>query len=168
MSIAVSVVLRPSRILFACTLGMCAGVLAIGLAISVSAIGEIAMPIRLILAFACMFAAIFAAIHAFRDKKSHLIDISENGQIRLTEDVVGAQPSTASTVLVELMAGSTLWPNLLLLRLQTEDRRTISLRILPDSVDQDGMRALSVALRWIASRPALSETDGLPEQSADT
>lgn len=53
---------------------------------------------------------------------------------------------------VRLMAGSTLWPNLLLLRLQAEDGSVSVLPILPDSISRSDFRALSVAFRWIALR----------------
>jgi hypothetical protein len=52
---------------------------------------------------------------------------------------------------VQLMADSTIWPGLLLLRLRRQDLRVTSVLILPDCVAADGFRALSVACRWIAA-----------------
>ena len=167
MSIAVSVVVRPSKMLLALRLCLSAGVLGIGVAIGMGLIGENALSLRLWMAVACLSLAIYAAVCAVRDKKSRLIDISGNGQIRLADTVVGAQPSTTGSMLVELMADSTLWSNLLLLRLQTEDHQIINLLILPDRVDRDSLRALSVACRWIASHPRGIGGSRLPEESSD-
>lgn len=95
--------------------------------------------------------------------KSLRIDISEHGQITVTEDKTctiqseqvepGAplQLNRATPAVVRLLADSTIWPHLLLLRLQAEDRRIRNVLILRDSVSAEDFRSLSVACRWIAA-----------------
>ena len=94
-----------------------------------------------------------------RNRKVHRIDISGTGQIRLTEysltvraDAADRTSRTNFAAVVGLMADSTLWPGLLLLRLQAEDGHVSVLPVLPDSVEPNDFRALSVAFRWIALR----------------
>ena len=53
--------------------------------------------------------------------------------------------------LAQLLAGSTVWPNLLLLRLRLENGRVRTIPVLPDSVSRETFRALQVACRWVAS-----------------
>ena len=53
-----------------------------------------------------------------------------------------------------LQAASTLWPQLLVLRLRRQDGggAPLVLALLPDSVAPGGFRALAVALRFVAER----------------
>jgi hypothetical protein len=95
--------------------------------------------------------------------KSLRIDISEHGQITVTEDKTctnrsgqaktdeSSQQDHAVTTLVKLLPDSTIWPNLLLLRLQAEDRKVRNVLILRDCMGTEDFRGLSVACRWIAA-----------------
>jgi presenilin-like A22 family membrane protease len=56
------------------------------------------------------------------------------------------------TVPVRSIAGSTLLPCLLLLRLHLENAATTNVLIFQDSVSADEFKRLSVALHWIAGR----------------
>jgi toxin CptA len=158
MSIAVSSVVKPSRLLRATVGCMCFGAALIGCILGLGQVGNSLLLARVSVAGVCIFLALMGANWIARNKKIRRIDISGAGQIRLTEYQVpeDAVPGTDrmkgpnSGDVVRLMADSTLWPNLLLLRLQAEDRRISVLPILHDSVTADDFRALSVACRWIA------------------
>ena len=118
-------------------------------------------------AAALLFAGVCVAHAALRPAMVHRIDISGPGQLRLTVQQ-GLRPDKRGALPVRLLPGSTLWPQLLLLRLATaggtgvavEDaprgriRRWIARRrpachcvaVLPDSLPPEAFRALAVAL----------------------
>jgi toxin CptA len=158
MSIAVSAVVKPSRLLLLLTVGMCLLVFVIGALIAFNLLGELNPPISQGLGSGCMILALLAGFYAVHDRKTQLIDISGHGQIRLTEYKASAAPSVHAVTgegsvvcCVSIAANSTLWPALLLLRLQTDDQRIIVLPVLPDSVEEGGFRPLALACRWIAA-----------------
>jgi toxin CptA len=160
MSIAVSAVVKPSRLLLAMVGSMCVGVIFVGLMIGAGQLGNLALLPRLSVAATCIFPAVFAFFYTVQMRKTHHIDISGSGLIRLVETSALATSPVQSVAshwrgadeVVSLMANSTLWPYLLLLRLQAEDQRVTVLPILPDSIDKEGFRALSVACHWIAAQ----------------
>jgi hypothetical protein len=159
MSIAVSAVVRPSRILFAMTCAMAVGAALVGFAIGFGLIGDQSLPVRLAIASSVLFLAFFGFYHGTRDRKTIQLDISGTGQIRLLK-LTGEPPCTDSNwphvremgEVVRLMSDSTIWPHMLLLRLQSDDGEITIVPIFPDSVSRDGFRALSVACRWIATQ----------------
>jgi hypothetical protein len=81
--------------------------------------------------------------------KTHRIDISGPGQVRLTvqQDLRTNDAEGAAGMPVRLLAGSTVWPQLMVLLLRSEDGRRFVLPILCDSVPPQQFRALAVALR---------------------
>lgn len=159
MSIAVSAIVRPSRLLLGMVVIMCVGVTAVGLLIAAGYFGDMALPVRLFAAFSCVFAAVFGFYHGSGNRKPIHIDISGSGQFRLIE-ALGTGPCKQPNgphldrraEVVRLLDHSTIWPHLLLLRLQHESGKITSLPILPDCASRDSFRALSVACLWIASR----------------
>lgn len=161
MSIALSAVVRPSRwlnlgfhaMLFAIT------VVAVGIALGLC--GNLPLLARALISAVCLISVLFALFHDGTRKKAYLIDIAPSGEIRLMPgrlDVFrGDAPNPAVAVepdRVRLMAGSTLWPALICLHLQSlTGGRRYQIVILPDSLaDASEFRALLVALRWIAGR----------------
>jgi hypothetical protein len=79
-------------------------------------------------------------------------DISGVGQPRLAVyPQSGGENENAAPL--HLLAGSTLWPGLLLLRLGRAGEPPERLCILPDSVAAGGFRAMALACRAIAARP---------------
>ena len=160
MSIAVSAVVKPSRLLIAFIGTCCMGVAAIGIAIAARSVGELSFGLRMTLGTSCFFLAFFGAYRTLRSIKAHHIDISGNGLIRLME----TSPMTDAPLSsihrdgrsagepVILRPDSTLWPFLMLLNLEAENR-SFSVPVLPDSVDRDSFKALLGACRWIAARP---------------
>jgi len=157
MSIAVSVVVRPSRLLSCMVGAMCGVAFVLGFAIAAGAAGDAASVLRATASAACLFLGVFGFYHGIRCRKPIHIDISSNGQFRLTRVRGAASCATEgwphlqeSATRVRLLSNSTIWQHLLLLRLQDEGGKITVLPILPDSVSRDNFRALSVACRWIS------------------
>ncbi len=133
-------------------------VFSIGALIAANLLGELDLLWRLILGIVCMTLASWASLSTIQSRKTHHIDISGHGQIRLAEYEGSAALSAPAVIgdgivvsVVSLAADSTLWPGLLVLRLQTDDQRIIVLPVLPDSVEAGGFRPLALACRWIAA-----------------
>ncbi|HZV64725.1 MAG TPA: protein YgfX [Telluria sp.] len=149
MPIAVSAIVAPSRLLRAALVLYAALQLGAGLAAAWALAAATGGPIA-----ACCAAAAGAALRAWAGactRTTRRIDISGVGELRLTVQLdLCAAP--ARGVPVRLAPGSTLWPQLLLLRLRAEDGALTVLAVLPDSVGPGQFRALAVALRAIAGR----------------
>lgn len=166
MSIAVSVVVKPSRLLLAATGSMCSGIVLAGAMIGLAAVGELSLYPRLMVAAGCVFAALLGFYRAARARKTFHIDISGIGQIQLREySVLSGTSGQDEWVnqendgdLVRLLPDSTIWPHLLLLRLQDKTQRVHIVPILRDCVAADGFRALSVACRWLATQDVQAES----------
>ena len=149
MPIAVSAVITPSRLLRAALFLYAALQLVAGLAAAWALPAAAGAPVG-----ACCAVAAGAALRAWAGactRTMRRIDISGVGELRLTVQLdLCAAP--ARGVPVRLAPGSTLWPQLLLLRLRAEDGALTVLAVLPDSVGPGQFRALAVALRAIAGR----------------
>jgi hypothetical protein len=175
MSIAVSIVIKPSRLVFAATSAICLGCALIGAAVGLGRIGEQPFAMRIAIAAACIAASLGAFCYAAWSRKAHHVDISGIGQIRLMETTAVAGLVSGDNSIggrrtgevVTLMDDSTLWPGLMVLRLQTADRRIRTVIVLPDSVDRHGFRALSVACRWIAAHSDHSRQPDLQKNRVD-
>ena len=149
MSIAVSAVVQSSRLL-RCALS----VLAMASAGAAMAL-VFGSPGRFhgvwLLAAACLFAAAAAGRGAAGAATMRRIDISGLGEIRLT--VQQSMGEAAPRELVQLLPGSTVWPNLLLLLLRDAGHGGVTvLPILPDSVSREQFRKIAVSIRAIARR----------------
>lgn len=157
MSIAVSAVVQPSRILITMVGAMSAVCAAAGMLAGLGQVGELTAGPRFVLCISGIFLAVFGFYHGVRYRKPLHIDITGTGQIRIAP-VNADKPCTrtngphvsADGTVVRLLESSAIWPQLLLLRLQTEAGETIDLPILRDSVSPQGFRALSAAFRWIS------------------
>jgi toxin CptA len=168
MSIAVSVVIKPSRLVFALVGVICVGSALIGAAIGLECVGNLNTAARIACASACISVGLGGLCYAGHTRKTHRIDISGIGQIRLVETTALADPvfcrdlpvSVYSGEVVSLMDDSTLWPFLLMLRLRAEDGRTKTVIVLPDSLNEVGFRALSVACRWIVAHSGVEKSAG--------
>lgn len=159
MSIAVSAVVQPSRSLAILLLGIGSGSFLTACLIGIGYVGHFPYPWRQVVSLPLFVIPVWAISCTIWHKKSLHIDISENGQIKVEEDkALAAQPRQDCLLqvrddskMVRLMPSSTLWPHLLLLRLQAQDRQVMNILILPDCMSADSFRALSVACRWIAA-----------------
>ncbi|HEY8609381.1 MAG TPA: protein YgfX [Noviherbaspirillum sp.] len=159
MSIATTVIVRASPTLSAMGWLMSLGAVVIGVLIASSQIGELPSLPQLLLSASSIFLGFFGFYHGVQHRKHQHIDISGTGQIRLVEvDETGACSAADRPHLkkngqvVHLLPSSTLWRQLLLLRLRTETGRIINVPVMPDCVSPDGFRTLSVACRWILSQ----------------
>lgn len=159
MSIAVTTVVRPSRLLLAMvTMAWLCTILIAGL-VGCNYSGILSSWERLFIAFTYFFVASLCWSFFFFAQKSYLINVSSNGQIRLLEVISlgnNVQDTfdvdSANMFGVNLLEDSTLWPKLLLLRLRCDSGRLTILPIFTDSVSPHTFRSLSVACRWIAAR----------------
>ena len=158
MSIAVSAVIKPSRLLRVALTVFAAVSAGAAMALLSGQFGR--FHVAHVLAAACLLGSLVAGRAGAGLTTTRRIDISGLGEIRLTvQHSIGATPGSepgmapAAPELVRLVAGSTLWPGLLLLTLQGDQHgaRTV-LTILPDSVAPDQFRRLAVSINAIARR----------------
>lgn len=169
MSIAVSVVVKPSRLLLMMVGTMCAGTAFMGAMLGLGQVGDLPNAARFSLAIFSVFLAFFGLYHTVRHQKTLHIDISSTGQLRLTrlnDAISSCRKKNWPHVkekgeVVQLLSDSTIWPHLLLLRLQAENEKITVLPVLPDCVSRDSFRALSVACRWIAAHNKPAEHKNL-------
>jgi toxin CptA len=149
MSIAVSAVVKPSRRLRALVLAYGFANLAAAFAVG------LLLPARFVLgpltAICFLAAGSVLLSSAVRATKMRQIDISGLGQVRLTVQQDMAC-NDVDGVAVALLAGSTIWPGLLLLRLGSEGGAATAVPVLRDSVAPSVFRPLSVALGAIGGR----------------
>ena len=161
MSIAVSVLVKPSRILLGLTLLMCAANVGIALALATGVIGGQPETLHMLAALACVGVAAWAARKILCNRYSVRIDISGLGQIHISTpgaqaELVGHSDKylnkfDAPQGVLRLLPSSTLWSQLMVLRLASEQGQIVTLFILPDVMAQTSFRALSVACHWIAA-----------------
>jgi hypothetical protein len=168
MSIAVSAVVQPSRILLAMVGAMSAVCAAVGVLAGLGQLGELTDGFRFVLCFSGFFLAFFGFYHGMWNRKPIHIDITGTGQMHIAA-VRGDKPCTktngshvsANGTTVRLLKSSVIWTQLLLLRLQTETGETIDVPILRDSVSPQIFRALSIACRWISQNGNVQNWDNL-------
>jgi toxin CptA len=149
MSIAVSAIIVPSRMLRRALL--CYGLANLGAGAAL--VAGVVQPFWLPWTGAgcCVLAGAFVLRGVALGRKVRRLDISGLGQLRLTvQQGIGA--GDARGALVRLLPGSTVWPGLMLLRLRGDDGVDCALALLPDCVEPGQFRQLSVAIRDIASR----------------
>lgn len=153
MSIALSVIVRPSRVhrllSLGCGLAQCAAALAVGIDTPPR------FPGAYWLAPVLAGSALALMLGAARRPKTHRIDISGTGELRVTvqQDVGVTGPVTG--VPIALLPGSVRWPMLALLRYRAADQPSAAAGVLPvwrDSVDPAAWRTLAVALAVIGRR----------------
>ena len=163
MSIAVSGVIHPSRLLLSLVGGMSVILLSIAMLVVTGSIGNLSLLARIFLSGICAAFAIAAFFRAMLCKTKYVIHISGAGQIRLLTEKRNAPAmvdGAAESEVVHLLPTSTIWSGLLLLHLQNERRQTTVVRIFPDTVSTESFRALLVACRWIVLRHAdVAESD---------
>jgi len=153
MSIALSVIVRPSRVHrllpLGCGLAQCAAALAVGIG------APARFPGAYWLAAVLAGSALTLMLGAARRPKTHRIDISGTGELRVTvqQDVGVTGPVTGAPMV--LLPGSVRWPMLALLRYRAADMPGAAAGVLPvwrDSVDPAAWRTLAVALAVIGRR----------------
>lgn len=158
MSIAVLAVVKPSRMLLALSCAMCVGTLGVAIIIGFGMIGDLPYSSRILIAGACIFVGFSVLYQEARRGSEFHVHITGVGQIRFAEwksvksgnKTRGRYLATAETG-ARLMAGSTIWPSLLLLRLRLDNEAVITVSVLPDCLPVETFRSLAVACRWIAA-----------------
>jgi toxin CptA len=149
MSIAVSAVIVPSRVLRWAML--CYGVAAVGAGVGL-ALGAVNLTAsQAAVAGLCVLAGAAVLCSPAPGRNVRRIDISGLGQLRLTVQQ-GVGQAGAHVGVMQLLPRSTAWPGLLLLRLRGGEGQFCTLVLLPDSVEKGQFRRLAVAIRDIASR----------------
>ena len=172
MSIAVSALVRPSRtqrlVWGGCGLAQCASALAVGMLAPERFLLAPLLALALAGAGACVLGA------AARRPKTHRIDISGTGDLRVTvqQDVDGrdraAQQGAAQESaregdaapqggLAALLPDSVIWPMLMLVRYAAPGARPRVLAVWRDSVEPAAWRALAVALAVAGRHPHAGE-----------
>ncbi len=154
MSIAISTSLRPSPILQAIQYGLL--LLLVATAATLFFMPDIAAQLRYSLVAVCLCAVGFAAWWQQKQKIHYQITISHEGNIYLSRITTDGTAISSASELVSLVAGSTIWPSFMLLRLRNEAGRIYPLALMPDSTSADNFRALAVAVRWIIRRKTKS------------
>jgi len=149
MSIAVTAVVKPSRLLRA-ALAIHAGInLAAACALLLAAPGAFRAP--WLLAACCLAAAVGACSGLVSVGNKRRIDISGVGEMRVT-----VQHKLADAVVdnapCKLLPGSAIWPGLLMLLMRGDDGKTVVLAVFADSVNAQEFRALAVAIRAIGGQ----------------
>jgi toxin CptA len=148
MSIAVSVPLAPSRLLLSLQLAFAALCLVMAGAAAAGRLGPLWAPALTV--GACLLAAAATAAVPLRTTSrptARALDVLGPGSLVLT---VQQGDGEARRLAVRLLADSTLWPGLLVLRFDVAP----ALVLLPDSLPPGQFRRLAMALRAVAARPA--------------
>lgn len=143
MSIAVSAVVRPSVCLRLLSAGFAAG--GVAAAVMLACAGGGAFYQAAAGAGASLLAGAVCGYSLLKNRTAHRIDISPVGLIRVT---VYQQEGTGGEAI--LMAGSTLWPGFLMLRLRGARGRVQVLAIWPGDVADGAFRELAVAYRALS------------------
>ena len=147
MSIALSVIVRPSRLL-RLVLALYGGAhAAMAAALLLGWVGPLRAQAGA--AAACALAAALAWRHCCSIGTVYRIDVSGLGALRLT---VQQAEQGGQGEAMRVLPGSTIWPWLLCLRLAGLDGRRRLLLIAPDSLPPGALRALTVALRSMIRR----------------
>lgn len=158
MSLAVSVIIAPSRrlrcLLAAFCASLCAAALAVGLLLPERfAFGGAVACVPLLVTLSLARPLLHAIVTVRR------IDISGVGQFGLTVQQEWGKGRTAAAFAapgspMTLLPGATVWPCCILLRLRAEDGATWPLVLLPDAGTPGQYRALAVAVRALANGAA--------------
>lgn len=164
MPIAVSAIVRPSRIHRFLLIGAGLALLAAALAVGIVA------PVRFHAApFQALMLAVAGAglMHAgSRRAKTHRIDISGTGDLVLTvqqglcqRSLAGPADAADDVAGVALLPGSVVWPPLMLLRLRDERARVRVLPVWRDSVEPGVWRVLAAAVLALGRRGGRNAQD---------
>ncbi|NML59777.1 hypothetical protein HHL21_01455 [Massilia sp. RP-1-19] len=149
MSIAVSAVVKPSRLLRGALATYAAANLAVGAAVLSCAPGAFRAP--LLIAACCLVAAAAAMAALGPAGKMRRIDISGVGEMHVTVQQKQAETGMHNMP-CKLLPGSAVWPRLLMLRVLGEDGKAALVAVFADSVSAEEFRALAVAIRAIGGQ----------------
>ena len=143
MSIAVSVPIVPSRLLRVFVSGFAAMLIAMGVGCAAGWLGPLLWPKAC--CGLCLTAGVAVLVSGNKAITHRRLDVLGVGTLALTVQQGVGPPRRFP---VRLLAGSTLWPNLLVLRLSGAP----PLVLMPDSVPPGEFRRLGMAFRAVAGR----------------
>ncbi len=157
MSIAVSTNIVPSRLFFGGMAVIVAMIAMIGVAVVYSFIGgHLSIFSRMVIFFVCELMACIGYFCILQNRKIMGLHITGSGQVRLVDYSCQAEARIGHRgvhgELGQLLVGSTVWANLLLLRIKLENGKVQTVLILPDAVSKEVFRSLKVACCWSASQ----------------
>jgi hypothetical protein len=157
MSIALSVMIIPSRILAICVSVMC--VVSCGSACYAAVragLGSLTLAAFVVIVCAV---GMYALLAFFRGRRRFRLEISGAGEMVLRSPQLA---SCAADGVVRLDRRTSLRSVCLLLHLRTENGALVILPVLRDSVSADDFRRLAVALHWLAMHESdeIDLTDG--------
>lgn len=153
MSIAIQKLLQPPLPIIAAVRIICSGFLFLAVAVGFEFGVEMVPQQKIFTIAVCLIASFCGIYYSCRLVKSFYISISSHGSIALTIGVsasgdeainAGSGPQAA-----ELMAGTTVWPSLIILRLQLADGRIVCIPVIKGFTDEQSFRILAVACKWI-------------------
>lgn len=154
MSLAVSVIVKPSRLLL--VLIAVIFITAISISIFLGLNNKFPYLIRVLFSSLGLFLSFFGFCHIVKTRKNLHISISNVGQIRINKldcsphDAQRANINNESN-LVYLLNDSVILPYLIILHLSTKSGKIIIVPILPGVISRDDFRALLVACKWITN-----------------
>ena len=154
-SIAVSALVVPSR-----RLRLAVGLYALA-NLGAAWVCLAVLPERFVFSVICALFFLIAALFLLQGcasfDKTHRIDISGTGALRLTvQQKLGPGPAAITEAVVSLLPGSLLLPQLMLLRLGDATGRAYTVPVLRDSLDPSEYRRLRVALGALDGHTARS------------
>lgn len=148
MTIAVSVFVRPSRILAYVLISL---VLLINI-IMLIILYSLAMGVIILAVFA-LIAGVVSSLILWRFHRTQIschLSVVDSGELLLRD--FHSATSVFDSKKVMLSKRSTLWQQMLLLHLCAEDGSEYVVVILRDSIDKAAFRPLLAALRWVSLR----------------
>lgn len=156
-SIAVSAFVVPSR-----RLRFTVGAYALAHLVAAACIAWI-WPERIAFSFPVALFFLAAAVFLLHGcaalTKTHQIDVSGTGTVRLTvQQKLGTGSAADAATDVKLLPGSLFWPQLMLLRLGDRHGNIRVVPVLRDSLAPNEYRALRVALGTVCERTVTSES----------
>lgn len=149
MSITLSLPLVASRLQRRLMDGFGGLCLLVGAAAAAGFLAPLHWPLATVLA--CTGAGVAVLLAARRRPTARTLDLLGPGTLVLTVQQGTGSPTRLQ---VTLLAESTLWPQLLVLRLQAGQAKVPALLLFADSVPPGTLRRLAMALRAMAMRPA--------------
>ena len=158
MSIAVSAVVQPSRILLFIVIAMVSLCLSIGLYFAVGMNGSIPIVARVVIPLFSLCGAIAVCSWIKSYRLPYRIDILESGHVRFFPSGTLAQKDVLVTddgtddAFFHVLPTSTTWSSMLVLNLRSDDGLAATAVILPDCLTPESFREISVACRWISGR----------------
>lgn len=151
MSIAVTAVVKPSRLLRGALATYGAASLAVALVVLAAAPGAFRAP--WLVAACCLLAAMAAVAGLAAVGNKRRIDISGVGEMRVTVQQK-LRETGMQNMPCKLLPGSAVWPGLLMLRVRGDDGTVAVVAVFADSVSAEEFRAIAVAIRAIGGQEA--------------